>query len=280
MNETIKNKSSKQFVITIAILCVACLITIFAWKMEGDSGLFHSLQQNATKAIAPISAVTNGASVATSDSAKQQADENASAETLSQLREQNSELTSQVAKGEEYRQEAQRLQGLLNLKDSYAIDGVSAHVIGKTTESWNQTVTLDVGESDGSFVGATVCSSFGAIGQVTSVTSSTSVVRLLTDPQSGVAGMVQSSRTTCVVKGSLDGLVTAENIAANVEVKEGDIIITSGLGGSFTKGIIIGTVSKVTGNMADGTLKATIRQADNTNFEEAIVVKSAAAKDE
>ena len=280
MNETIKNKSSKQFVITIAILCVACLITIFAWKMEGDSGLFHSLQQNATKAIAPISAVTNGASVATSDSAKQQADENASAETLSQLREQNSELTSQVAKGEEYRQEAQRLQGLLNLKDSYAIDGVSAHVIGKTTESWNQTVTLDVGESDGSFVGATVCSSFGVIGQVTSVTSSTSVVRLLTDPQSGVAGMVQSSRTTCVVKGSLDGLVTAENIAANVEVKEGDIIITSGLGGSFTKGIIIGTVSKVTGNMADGTLKATIRQADNTNFEEAIVVKSAAAKDE
>ena len=280
MNETLKNKSSKQFVITITILCIACLITIFAWKMEGNSGFFHSLQQNATKAIAPISAVTNGASVATSDSSKQQADENASAETLSQLREQNSELTSQVAKGEEYRQEAQRLQGLLNLKDSYAIDGVSAHVIGKTTESWNQTVTLDVGESDGSFVGATVCSSFGVIGQVTSVTSSTSVVRLLTDPQSGVAGMVQSSRTTCVVKGSLDGLVTAENIAANVEVKEGDIIITSGLGGSFTKGIIIGTVSKVTGNMADGTLKATIRQADNTNFEEAIVVKSAAAKDE
>ena len=168
----------------------------------------------------------------------------------------------------------------MNLKDSYAIDGVSAHVIGKTTENWNQTVTLDVGEAEGSFVGATVCSSFGVIGQVTSVTSSTSVVRLLTDPQSGVAAMVQSSRTTCVVKGSLDGLVTAENIAANVEVKEGDIVITSGLGGSFTKGIIIGTVSKVAGNMADGTLKATIKQADNTNFEEVIVVKSAAAKDE
>ena len=280
MNETLKNKTGKQFVITIAILCVACLIAIFAWRMEGDSGLFHSLQQNATKAIAPITAVSNGASVATSNSANQQADENASTETLSQLREQNSELTSQVAKGEEYRQEAQRLQELLNLKDSYAIDGVSAHVIGKTTENWNQTVTLDVGEADGSFVGATVCSSFGVIGQVTSVTSSTSVVRLLTDPQSGVAGMVQSSRTACVVKGSLDGLVTAENIVANVDVKEGDIIITSGLGGSFTKGIIIGTVSKVTGNMADGTLKATIKQADNTNFEEAIVVKSAAAKDE
>ena len=280
MNDMFKNTAGKRFAITIAILCVACVFTIFAWRMEGDSGLFHSLQQNATKALAPITAVTNGASIANSNSAKQSSDENASTETLSQLREQNSELTSQVAKGEEYRQEAQRLQELLNLKDSYAIDGVSAHVIGRTTENWNQTVTLDVGEAGGSFVGATVCSSFGVIGQVTSVTSSTSVVRLLTDPQSGVAGLVQSSRTTCVVKGSLDGLVTAENIAANVEVKEGDIIITSGLGGSFTKGIIIGTVSKVSGNMADGTLKATIKQADNTNFEEAIVVKSAAAKDE
>ena len=280
MNDTFKNASGKRFMITIAALCLLCIIAIFSWRAEGDSGFFHSMQQNATKALAPITAVTNGASVATSDSAKQSADENASTETLSQLREQNSELTSQVAKGEEYRQEAQRLQELLNLKDSYAIDGVSAHVIGKTTENWNQTVTLDVGEAEGSFVGATVCSSFGVIGQVTSVTSSTSVVRLLTDPQSGVAAMVQSSRTTCVVKGSLDGLVTAENIAANVEVKEGDIVITSGLGGSFTKGIIIGTVSKVTGNMADGTLKATIKQADNTNFEEVIVVKSAAAKDE
>ena len=280
MNDMFKNSSGKKYTIMIAILCVVCLCTIFAWKMEGTSGLFHSLQQNTTKVLAPVTAVTNEASVATSDSAKQSADENASTETLSQLKEQNAELTSQVAKGEEYRQEAQRLQELLNLKDSYSIDGVSAHVIGKTTENWNQTVTLDVGETDGSFVGATVCSSYGVIGQVTSVTSSTSVVRLLTDPQSGVAGMVQSSRTNCVVKGSLDGLVTAENIAANVEVKEGDIIIISGLGGSFTKGIIIGTVSKVTGNMADGTLKATIKQADSTNFEEAIVVKSAAAKDE
>lgn len=280
MNETPKSKSGRQLAVTFSILCIACLLTIFAWRMEGDSGFFHSLQQNATKALTPITAITNAASVKTSDNAKHSADENASAETLSQLREQNSELTSQVAKGEEYRQEAQRLQELLNLKDSYSMDGVSAHVIGKTTENWNQTVTLDVGEADGAFVGATVCSAFGVVGQITSVTPSTSVVRLLSDPQSGVAGMIQSSRTTCVVKGSLDGLVTAENIAANIEVKEGDIIITSGLGGSFTKGIIIGTVSKITGNMADGTLKATIKQADNTNFEEAIVVKSVASKGE
>lgn len=280
MNLTFKNNNKNNKVVVIACFCVFFIVTIVLWSNEGDTGFFHSLQQQATKALTPISAISNGVSTSSTDAAKQSDDANANAETLSQLREQNAELTSQVARGEEYRQEAQRLQELLNLKDSYDIDGVSAHVIGKTTENWNQTVTLDVGENDGAFVGATVCSSFGVIGQVSSITSSTCVVRLLTDPQSGVAAMIQSSRTNCVVKGSLDGLVTAENIAANVEVKEGDIIITSGLGGSFTKGIIIGTVTKISGNTSDGTLKATIKQASNINFEEAIVVKSAANPNE
>ena len=87
--------------------------------------------------------------------------------------------------------------------------------------------------------------------------------------------MIQSSRATCVVKGSLDGLIVASNISAGTNVSVGDIIITSGLGGSFTKGIIIGTVTKVTGNSQDGSLEATIKQTDKNTYEEVIIVKSA-----
>ena len=279
MNENNNGIGNKSFIAIVSVVCILCIVAICVWSFEGSSGPLHSAQQSATKILSPLSSVSKTATVANSESQKQSSDENASSETLSQLKEQNAELTSQVAKGEEYRQEAQRLQELLNLKDSYSIDGVSAHVIGKTSENWNRTITIDIGESDGSFVGATVCSSYGVIGQVTSTTTSSSVVRLLTDSQSGVAAMIQSSRATCVVKGSLDGLITAENIPTGTEVKEGDIIITSGLGGSFTRGIIIGTVSKVTGNSQDGSLKATIKQADNTSFEEVIVVKSAQTSD-
>ena len=276
MNDIFKKKGQAGFIVAAAIVCVISLVLIVVWANEGQSGPLHAAQQKTTALLTPISSTTNGVATSAGDAAVKQANDNASEETLSSLKEQNAQLTSQVAKGEEYRQEALRLQELLNLKDSYDIDGVSAHVIGRTTDNWNQTVTIDVGENDGSFVGATVCSSFGVVGQVTSLTASTSVVRLLSDPQSGVAAMIQSTRTNCVVNGSLDGLVSAQNIAAGVNVSEGDIVITSGLGGSFTKGIIIGTVSKVSGNATDGTLKATIKQADNTNFEEVIVVKSAA----
>ena len=275
MNDNFHNKTPIVYVVTLAVIALLCVVSMGVWAREGDSGILHAAQQSVTKVLSPLSVVSQSASNTGNDVSRDAENSSASQDTLSSLKEQNAELTAQVAKGEEYRQEAQRLQELLNLKDQYSIDGVSGHVIGRTTENWNQTITVDVGTNDGSFVGATVCASFGVIGQVTSVTDTTSVVRLLTDPQSGVAGMIQSSRATCVVKGSLDGLIVASNISAGTNVSGGDIIITSGLGGSFTKGIIIGTVTKVTGNSQDGSLEATVKQTDKNTYEEVIIVKSA-----
>lgn len=274
MNNGFSNKMSLFYIVATAVLCLLSIVSMVLWTVEGDNGMFHSLQQNVTKAISPLSIVSQNASTSSADAQKASEDQSASSESLSALKEQNAQLQAQVAKGEEYRQEVERLTELLNLKDNYNLDGITGHVIGRTTDNWNQTITIDVGTDDGSFVGATVCASYGVIGQITSVTNSTSVVRLLSDPQSGVAGMIQSSRATCVVEGSLDGLIVATNIPAGTQVNEGDIIITSGLGGSFTKGIIIGTVSNVTGNSQDGSLQATIKQTDRSTYEEVIVVKS------
>jgi rod shape-determining protein MreC len=270
-----QNNMPKVYLIIVAIIIVLSFASMFVWTFEGESGFLHNLQAKCSSAISLNSGLGTNVQVNSNSS-----DDNASQETLSALKEQNESLTAQVAKGEEYRQEAQRLQELLNLKDKYNITGISAHVIGKSSESWDQSFTVDIGSNGGSFVGATVCASYGVVGQVTSVTETTSKVRLLTDSQSGVSAMVQSSRATCIVKGSLDGLITAENISQNVEVKEGDIIITSGLGGSFVKGIIIGTVTRVSGNASDGTLKAVLKQSDTTSFEEVIIVSDAAGETE
>lgn len=272
MNFSRRNNRNPGSRVALGAIVVLCLVSIILWSGEGSTGFFHSAQHLASALVAPIS--TSSASDADDAS-----DDNMSEESVSALREQNESLTQQVATAEEYRQEAERLQELLDLKDEYEIDGVSARVVGRTTDGWNQTVTIDVGESGGSFVGATVCASYGVIGQVISVTNGSSVVRLLTDPQSGVAAMIQSSRVNCVVKGSLDGLITAENLPTDSGIQVGDIIITSGLGGSFTKGLIIGTVTRTTGSASDGTLKAYIKQNDTTNFEEVIIVKDATAED-
>lgn len=253
--------NASKFVIAGMILVSLCLI--FVWSTEGDNGRLHAIQDDFQNILHPIS------SISTTSSSKNASDASNNASS-----DQIASLTEQVAKGEEYRQEVERLQGLLSLKDEYGFESVGARVIGKTTDAWNVTVTLDRGTNDGIEVGSTVCASYGVVGQVISTTAGSCVVRLLTDPQSGVACMIQSSRTECIAKGSLEGLITAENIKSDVDVQVGDIVVTSGLGGSFAKGIILGTVVRVTDSTTDGTKTITIKQNDNTSFEECLIIKS------
>lgn len=70
-------------------------------------------------------------------------------------------------------------------------------------------------------------------------------VRLIDDPQSGVSVYIQGNRAEGVVKGSVEGLLYLENIDSSVEVNVGDVIVTSGLGGSYFRGMELGTVSAV-----------------------------------
>jgi rod shape-determining protein MreC len=85
--------------------------------------------------------------------------------------------------------------------------------------------------------------------------------------------MVQSSRAEGIVRGSLSGLLYLENIEADVKLSVGDVVITSGLGGSYVKGLLIGTIVRVEGNSVDGTRTVVVSPNDSTSLlEEAIVV--------
>lgn len=146
----------------------------------------HSVQAAVAGIIAPLQGPGEAASGAVDDLGQAQADASASEETLSALKQQNAELRNLLAQAEEYRLKAQDLENLLNLKDIYEIEGMGAHVIGRSTDSWNQTITLDIGESSGVKPGLTVMGSYGVVGQVASVADRSCTVRLLTDPQSAL----------------------------------------------------------------------------------------------
>lgn len=66
----------------------------------------------------------------------------------------------------------------MNLKETYKIDGVTGRVIGRNSDSWNQTITIDVGSDQGVEMGLTVMGPSGVIGQVISVSPGSSDVRL------------------------------------------------------------------------------------------------------
>ena len=199
----------------------------------------------------------------------------ANQETLTQLREENEQLRSRNAELEEANTSVQRLQGLLDLQNTYNLKSTGARVISGSSDSWSSTITIDKGSISGLAVGMPVTDSSAAIGQIISVSPTSSTVRLITDEHSGVAAMVQSSRAQGVLKGSADGTLHLTLIGTDQTVDVGDTVVTSGLGGIFPKGLPLGKVISV--NKAAGALYYDIDVSplsSTEGFEEVLVITS------
>ncbi len=272
------NRFTTLYRALVAGLAALCMVCMAVYTHEGEGGPLHALQGTLKAALVPaetagiqLDAAAEGAAQANDDAA-------ASEETLTQLRERNAELTALLAQAEELRKENERLQGLVNIVGAYGVEGPTGRVVGRSTDAWNQTVTLDVGSSSGVEEGLTVIGSTGVVGQVISVAPGSCVVRLLTDPQSGAAALVQSSRAEGVVRGSLAGLLYLENTDAKAELSVGDVVLTSGLGGSYTRGLLIGTIVRIEGGSGDAGRQVVVAPNDTAApLEELTVVLSAKA---
>ncbi len=264
----------------LALFLAVSLILVVVYAREGQDGPLHSAQATVSGWVAPVQ--TAGAPVGAAAEHMQEVVVDATADegSLSEMRELNRQLIAQYAQSEEDRLEAERLRGLLGLKDAYEMDGVAARIIGRSSQAWSQTVTIDAGSAEGVDAGQTVMGSTGVVGQIIDVAEHSATVRLLTDPNSGAAAMVQSSRAEGIVRGSLEGLLYLEDVAADKQVNLGDVVITSGLGGSYVKGLIIGTVAKIDMRQGDSLRRIVVAANDAPELlEEVFVVFTVGAQD-
>lgn len=259
----------------LIVLLVVSLILFVAYAREGNEGPLHSLQNTTSGMVTPLTAVgTTVGSLAVSGTMSVE-DLTASDAAYNQLKENNQRLSQMVVELEEYRQEAARLESLIGLADAYGFTSVAARVVGYSTDSYNRSITLDAGSASGITTGMPVMGATGVIGQVVSTTPATCNVRLLTDPQSGVSVLVQSSRAEGIVRGSVEGTLYLEGIDDTVELSEGDVVITSGLGGGYYRGLVVGMITKI--EQRPGSLSRTIVVTPNASFSnisEALVVIS------
>lgn len=265
-----KRQRSSVLVVVLLVVSLACM---GMYMREGDEGILHSLQYRFSALAGPAKTASGAISAAEDNTADAMANTGADESTLTGLREQNQQLRETIAQLEEYRQEAQRLQELLKISDLYDADSVTARVLSRSLDPWNLIVTIDKGGNDGVRAGLPVLGPSGLVGQVVAATATTAEVRLLQDPQSGVSVVIQSSRVEGIVRGNLDGVLYLEDVDDDAEVKPGDVVITSGLGGGYFQGIMVGTVSNVEGEV--GTASRRIVVDANTQaraFEEVMVV--------
>jgi rod shape-determining protein MreC len=159
------------------------------------------------------------------------------------------ELGRAIYTNQEYREamaENIRLHKLLQIKETHKLPTLTAQIIGRDPSLWFRTLTIDRGTSDGIEKGMPVITVEGVVGQILETSRSSSKVLLAHDPNSAVNALVQKNRVQGIVKGEGSQSYNMLYILKNADVEEGDIIVTSGLGGSFPKGIPVGTVSSVT----------------------------------
>ena len=147
---------------------------------------------------------------------------------------------------EETRLENERLRSLVAMSESISEGAgfrmIGARVSARTPEFLANILYVDRGSKHGVGVNAPVLSGNGIVGRVVLVTERYSQVQLITNPDASIGAMLDESRTPGVLTGTGDALLTMNYISNILEVKTGEVVISSGLDRIFPKGIVIGTV--------------------------------------
>lgn len=260
----------------LAIVLLAISVILFTLSCRlGDVGALGAMRSVYQTITMPVSYIGSVAVQPFQGLGNIFANLTADQETLSELQEENKQLVAQNAELEEAQQTAARLQALLDLQDTYNLQSTAARIIDASYDLWSATVTIDKGSTSGLAVGMPVTDAYGVVGQISEVSATTSVVRLITDENSGVSAMVQSSRAQGMLNGSADGTLTLNMVRTDQTVNVGDIVVTSGLGGVYPKGLPLGTVTAV--EKYDGALYYTIDVQPFTStesYEEVLVITS------
>ena len=204
------------------------------------------------------------------------------------LREENARLKAQVDTLTEEnsklvlnKEELDRLQDLLSLKEQYSdYDTVGARVISKGAGNWFSSFTIDKGSNDGISVDCNVMAGAGLCGIVTAVGPNWARVRAIIDDNSNVSAMISTTSDTCIIAGNLQlidqGTISLVKLTDdNNHVHVGDKVVTSSISEKFLPGILIGYISELNNDSNNLTKSGTVNPAvDFKHLQEVLVIRT------
>lgn len=168
---------------------------------------------------------------------------------LVEVREENESLRAALARLEEenlqYREAlvaSGHLERIAAMRDDFATPMLPSEIVGLDVSPWFRSVLVDRGARHGVQSGNPVITAAGVVGLVTRTSPHAARTMLMLDRQSTVDSVVQRSRTRGVVRGRGMDLPHFEFEVRGSDIEVGDVIITSGLGGVYPKGLRLGEV--------------------------------------
>jgi rod shape-determining protein MreC len=162
------------------------------------------------------------------------------------LRDDNQKLRVDALQIGETVDENRRLRRLLELRDRLPLATLPGEIIAREWGGWVRSITVNRGRGDHVVRLTAVISPDGLVGRVVDVRSGASIVQVLTDPASTVGAHVVRTRTSGIVEGEARGTMRFKYMARDgAGIKVGDLIVTSGQGGVFPRGVPVGRVRAI-----------------------------------
>lgn len=167
---------------------------------------------------------------------------------LDDLRAQVAKLEDELRKAEEARKENEQLRELLNLQEKREdFSFQAARVSERSTSNWSNTLTLSRGTDAGLEVGDCVITETGAlVGTLSEVGYNWSTVSTIINPSSELGGIVNRTYSAGVLEGDFtlmsQGKLKMSYLPDSAQLVSGDEVLTSGKGGVYPSGLVVGTV--------------------------------------
>jgi len=143
--------------------------------------------------------------------------------------------------------ENEKLRSLLNLKKSFSVKLklVTAEIINRPLNQWDQIIIINKGIKDGISKDSPVICEDGIIGRISELTEHYSQVQLITDPNLKISAEIARNKSNGIVQGRFGAPLEMKYINRDDDVKIGDEVISSSLSLVYQKGLPIGTISSV-----------------------------------
>jgi rod shape-determining protein MreC len=200
---------------------------------------------------------------------------------ITELNKQIDLLKAKQVLDEDMVSQLNQLRNVLDLAGSGGYQVVAARVINRgSTETFKETMTIDVGSRSGITKNMTVISESGLVGVVKSVTSNSSIVLLMSDPTFKVGVRIAGTQSIGVVSGQGGSTYLLQLLDATGEIKEGDALVARGSAGDrpFVPGVPVGIVTSVNSDASSITQNADVESSANLEKISVVAVVTAATK--
>jgi rod shape-determining protein MreC len=266
----------KTAILIIALLAIALMMLSVNLKYGAERGFFSKI---VLQAVAPVQKGLNASIKSIRDAWLRYIFLVGSEEENKNLKKKINELKSVIISYQEGYLEAQRLKKLLSLTDDYNYNFIPARVIGREQAALSKTILINKGTVQGLKAGMPVVVPPGLIGRLVDVSWHASKVLLFIDENSNIDAIVQRTRMQGIISGAGSRGLILKYISKTQDVQEGDVIVSSGMGGVFPKGLLIGQVSHVDRLEASLFLKINVAPfVDFSKLEEVLVLASSENK--